>query len=600
MTNSLAKAVYSFVLIFAMAIPGAWAQDDPGAPVQLPAVSDEKPEDEEDEVDTPSIGTVRVAPRVGSRDMGIEVGVIGGNMRPVGTLSGSDSLGGEIWEGTSATTAQVLLNQVPLETPSRAMSGLLRRLLLSPSQPPRDPRGDDPILALRISKAFDAGFIDAVPSMVDQARALADNEEVQIMSARAILLSGNSVEICGDATARRMESGDAFWMKLRAFCFQQQGLVPAARLTSDLLYDLGDEDELFQVLLDRLSGNERANVTREFGDSFSELHIAMMREAGIAPPSSFVENMSLPMSRSIALSNSWNDINAMRLAAGERTGRASVLSSAELLQVYQNNSPYDPRQRAQLLTAASERNNAASRALFAEAILMDSAPEAKADDMSGALRARGNGDGQMSYAAAVGRAARVLSPDQNLARSAYDFSVAAAADGNLNDAYGWFDVMSADGLPSPAQSQALRAALTIATPSERFAYWPEHSMRWIEQADLGEFSYNRVTTQLILLEALGYAIPDEIKMRMGIHQEALEGELPAPALIENLRAAAQDGRVGETVGTALVVIGPGGPSAAHPLALAEAIRALDQVGLEVDARALATEVLLGFALEEVE
>ncbi len=70
-----------------------------------------------------------------------------------------------------------------------------------------------------------------------------------------------------------------------------------------------------------------------------------------------------------------------------------------------------------------------------------------------------------------------------------------------------------------------------------------------------------------------------------------EGAAPAPDVMRRLKAASDAGRVGETVLVALIALGEAGPGELHPQPMAEIVSALQQVGLERDARRLAFEAL---------
>ncbi|MCA0200367.1 MAG: hypothetical protein LCH56_05960, partial [Proteobacteria bacterium] len=65
-----------------------------------------------------------------------------------------------------------------------------------------------------------------------------------------------------------------------------------------------------------------------------------------------------------------------------------------------------------------------------------------------------------------------------------------------------------------------------------------------------------------------------------------------PRIINGLKLARRDKRVGETVVFALLALGEEGPSSVEPAALQDVIAALMAVGREHDARALAVEALL--------
>jgi hypothetical protein len=583
-------------LLVAAALP-ARAQDDIGAPVQLPGASEDEPAATTDETIPQTVPS-----RPGARDLGIEVGVISSRAPTVGTLSGADGLGSEIWAGTSTTQAQILLNQIPVGAPSRAMGNLVRRLLLTATRPPADARGGDQIIELRLARALDAGLINAVPTLIDQATQLEGDPDIQILRAETILLRGGGMEACSNATSQRMESEVPFWMKLRAYCFANQGLVPAARLTADLLYDTGDEDELFQALLERMTGNETISLDGLLDQPLGAIHLALMRDINIVPPVSRMDAQSLSIVRIMALDPGWygEDGLAFRLQAGEAAALAGALSSADLLGVYRDVAPFERDRRTEQLTAAARTNTANARALFAEALTVDTIPGTRAETLSAALSPAAATDMGLPYAAALGRAVRDMRPEEVLAWASHSFAIVTIADGDLAQAYDWFDIYSRSGKPDSSRIQSLHAALAMAAPSERFAFWPDHALRWLEQADLGDYPHHRLTAQLMWFESMGYAVPVEVRERLSIYENDLVGTPPPPAVMGNLREAALAGRIGETVGYALVAIGPGGPRSAHPAALAEAIRALREVGLADDARALAAEAMLGFALEDVE
>lgn len=598
MTASRASGLTSLLLglLVASAVP-AWAQSDVGAPVQLPGAGGEEPESTtSDEIPQ------HVPSRPGVYDTGIQVGVISSRAPTVGTLSGSDGLGTDMWSGTNGTRAQILLNQIPVSAPSRAMGDLVRRLLLTSARPPEDTRGGDPIIELRFERAMDAGLIDAIPTMIDQATQLADDPDIQILRAETILLRGGGMEACGNSTAQRMESGAPFWMKLRAYCFAHQGLVPAARLTADLLYDTGDEDELFQALLERITGNESVAIGGLLDQPLSAIHFSMLRDLAIVPPVNRIDAQSLSIARVMAIDTGWNgeDGIAYRLSNGEAAARAGAISAVDLLRVYTQVAPFEPERRTEQLTAAARTNSANARALFAEALTQDKIPGTRAETLSAALPPAAHTEMALTYAAALGAAARDMPPEDVLSWAAYPFALISLADNNLPSAYDWYDIYAQSGTEEPGKVQALQAALMMVAPSERFAFWPDHALRWLEQSDLGDFPHQRLTAQLLWFEAMGYGVPDDVLGRIEIYENELTGASPPPAVIGNLREAASAGRVAETVAYALVAVGPEGPRATHPAALAEAIAALRAVGLGTEARALATEAMLGFALDDVE
>lgn len=588
-----------FLAAWLWATPLYAQSDAPGEPVQLPGAEEEQ---DESAPSVPEVTSNRlvVPGRAGSRDAGIEVGIIGRAAEPVGILSERDGgFGPALWAGTSATRVQILLNQIPVGAPSRTMASLTRRLLLSAAEPETDLGTADVIAALRISRAFDAGLTDAVPQMIDQADHLAGDETLEAVRARAMLLSGDGASACGSATTMRLESDELFWMKLRAYCYARQEFAPAARLTADLLYDLGDRDDLYQVLLDRFAGNARANPSRYFDQPFDELHIALLRETGIAPPVEAIVRTSLRAMRAVAQSSAWSDEAGvgLRLAAAEEAAWGRALSAEDLLSVYASAVPLDPATRGSALNSAGRAGGVMARATYASALRAGGDPVEQGQIVAAALDAAQGAPIESVYAAALGRATRAMPVQDGLAAASADMALVALAAGDLEKAANWYGIAQGSGSARLGRLQALRAALTVIRPSERFAYWPAVSLVWLEQADLGEFPHARLAEQLILFEAFDLESDPVVLDRLSFNEDEIEGYLPPPAVLENMAQAARAGRLGETVANVLVVVGPSGPRGAHPRGLAAAVAALRAVGLEADARALAGEALIGYAID---
>jgi hypothetical protein len=97
----------------------------------------------------------------------------------------------------------------------------------------------------------------------------------------------------------------------------------------------------------------------------------------------------------------------------------------------------------------------------------------------------------------------------------------------------------------------------------------------------------------VLFDALGEA--DVVAWAAPAEEEwAREGPAaPDAAVLVALEEASRAGRLGETVLRVLVLLGEGDPSEVQPQALGAALSALMQVGLPLEARALAIEAALG-------
>jgi hypothetical protein len=112
------------------------------------------------------------------------------------------------------------------------------------------------------------------------------------------------------------------------------------------------------------------------------------------------------------------------------------------------------------------------------------------------------------------------------------------------------------------------------------------------RAGLGDVDLHRGQT---LLRAIFQALGERDPLTWG--QIAAEGEAvnriaPSAALLYALDEASESRRIGETVLLSLIVLGAEGPGESHAFALSAALTALNRVGLETEARALAIEAAL--------
>jgi len=116
----------------------------------------------------------------------------------------------------------------------------------------------------------------------------------------------------------------------------------------------------------------------------------------------------------------------------------------------------------------------------------------------------------------------------------------------------------------------------------------------LQQKLLGEaVATERSALLFILLDALGYDLPDQAWDGLLQGSLTITAYVPSPALVRSLESASLNKRLGETVLLGLLALGDVGPSSAAPSTLRTVIRALNGVGLAAEARALALEAALG-------
>jgi hypothetical protein len=154
-----------------------------------------------------------------------------------------------------------------------------------------------------------------------------------------------------------------------------------------------------------------------------------------------------------------------------------------------------------------------------------------------------------------------------------------------------------NGADSPDARTALSALwppLLIAAEPARVPFDEPRFDDWWRTASRAPVEARQQGAVLLvgLLAALGREVPPPVWEKVYAASPAGAAAAPSQAYLQALGAAATAGRLGETVLLSLLNLGPGGPAAAHPLVLGEAVAALRRVGLEAEARQVALEAVL--------
>jgi len=142
-------------------------------------------------------------------------------------------------------------------------------------------------------------------------------------------------------------------------------------------------------------------------------------------------------------------------------------------------------------------------------------------------------------------------------------------------------------------------ALAILAGDDRYAVddtagmtaWLD-ALRAEEPEDTKGHAFEQAGFGLVLMQAIGLAIPETYWERLLQPPERMPILAPPPAYTPALENAVRGGRLGETVLLSILMIGPDGTLGVEPALLRDVISALRSVGLEAEGRALALEAAL--------
>ncbi len=506
-----------------------------------------------------------------------------------GVLDGAQGLGADPWRGIGRADLLPLIAALPVNTPSPAVKALERRLLLSAGSPAAQPGEPSPVRrfgALRIEKLAAIGdprgaadlaarLPEALAADEAAARALTDSE----------LLAG-PID-CAKAQERGRGFDGLYWRKLELFCRARAGDRAGAESTVALLRERAGRDP-FLPIAEALAGGFAA-PSRGLKDA-SPLALAAMRAARIgALPDAL--SLSDPAALAAVATNSSTD-PATRAAAGERAAAALFLDTRQLLDLY----GVVPARGDELLRVkdlAGRDRSARSRALVHQAMAaaMDGTRRVglaalAVDLVDPSLRAGPVGNAAAGLLDTVSPVAEAAGMAPAAARLYY-------ALGRLDAARRWHDLALRTG-----RSADVAWLWPLSVVASGRGGEPSGLAAWLDEALRGADApvRARIAGQLALLQAVGVAVPDEawIKATDGAGPPGGNPGVDA-ALWQRLGAAATGGRVGETVVTALLLLGEGGPAGVSPLVVARVAANLRAIGLDQDARALAREAMAALA-----
>ncbi|MEW5684373.1 MAG: hypothetical protein AB1942_05610 [Pseudomonadota bacterium] len=140
----------------------------------------------------------------------------------------------DLWAGTPIETARSVLPQLAAKPVSPAAAALARRVLATGAKGPDGSAGDPVLAGQRASALIALGDVAAAGRILDRAPGLDRNAELSRAAAETALLAGDTPRACRIAEGLGIGRGEAYWLRLRAFCQAEAGQGAQAQLTFDL------------------------------------------------------------------------------------------------------------------------------------------------------------------------------------------------------------------------------------------------------------------------------------------------------------------------------------------------------------------------------
>ena len=535
------------------------------------------------------------------------------NIRWIGSLGKKDGgLGLEMWKGTDSTFAQTILKLLPVNAPSPAMRNLAKRLLLSDAfQPSKkeekglqaiSPSGKPIIsedqeatfLPLRFAKLASLG---AKNELIELGNLIPAEDMLGVLAKEAIyarLLSGETVKVCDEVIELAKRTNESYWRKALIVCQLILGNRDDALLSLELLLAELDSEDKFSKLIYTLA-DETNKIEFDINSIYFKILIAVL-------PGQQLDKHRLnlePSGLSVVAKNvnlSWK----IRMLAAEKAVLAGSLSSIYLGELAtqfkfeenifsraasESKSMEGFMARALLLKAAALNTSFIERARFLR-LLLDSADSDEIFQV---------------YASVIMPILLTIKPRQDLIWFASSATRASIAGGNYILASEWLAVLAKTlDLDYEASGSLLRLLPLIAIAGQPLPkpFSEEQATDvWSGLSDnfSREDKEKRASRLLVLLSAMG------IEPRAGAWKNVISSKnifemenIPVTALRYQLLDAAKNNRIAEVVSISLIMLGAEGPSKSGLVALNAVIRALREIGLEADARAIAIEAAISY------
>ena len=497
--------------------------------------------------------------------------------------------GESLWAGSDGELVLALLSNLPVASENPPLTALTRRLLMT-GAPLRGVLEPGSVLAARADRLLAMGDLDGAAALLERVPSTRSDSQIARLVVQTALLRDDAAAACGRAGDIAPTSEAAFWAKVAIYCRLVDGDRDGAMLGLDLLRDQGlSEDAAFFALATMVAQGQPATVPLPPGGP-TPLHVAMYRLADLPLPRAVLADASPEM---LAVAAREPRLVADDpLAVAERAFLFGALPADDLAARYRERSSGDAQDLRNRIATAWDPD---TRALAYDVLPGEQVSER--GQLLDALWRRAQGYERFLVARLFAQPYAELPVERGRLRVAPSLARALLAAERPIPAARWFSLVSTDAGIDPLAGDDLAEltplfALAGFGGSVAVPVFDDRSMAgWLAG---NEAALAQLGPLLGLLEGIGLSVPATAWQQLIVAPVPEAVPAPPAPLWGALAGAATRRQVGETVLLALHMMG-GRPEAAHPQAVAAALRGLRSVGLDQEARdiAIATALAMG-------
>lgn len=160
----------------------------------------------------------------------------------------------DLWRGTPLETARAVLPALSSKPLAPAAAALARRVLATGAPGPDGAAADATLGGARAAALIALGDLPAATRILERAPGLERNAELSKAAAETALLSGDTARACQLAEGLSTGRGEAYWLRLRAFCQVEAGQADQAQLTFDLAQTQARDAVYGRLMAARMAG----------------------------------------------------------------------------------------------------------------------------------------------------------------------------------------------------------------------------------------------------------------------------------------------------------------------------------------------------------